>query len=512
MVIHQAKWVGAGTPPPDGQCSFLVADPDKGLLLLAVHPGGLAYDPHGDRWRSGTSAIPDPTTLLDTYAHGLGTLLGRQPSAPLTRPMVGWALVLPDAFVGSRGLAPQAPASRIIDRQGLDDIAARLDQLFSHWHERQPARGNASPRWWWRAMEELFVAPREVRVRLRDQIDADRADMLALSTQQTAVLEMLSRVRRLTVYGPAGTGKTVLALAKARSLAQRGQRVLLTCYNKALGHYLREETAQEPAITAMHFHELCCDFAGLTQEQRQPPTGAGAVNRFYDETLPNLLKHHAQLDGPQYDAVVVDEAQDFLPRWWDALDALCHDGDRAIRYLFYDDGQCLRTHKPPVPGAAEALVLRTNWRNTKTIHGWLGKTEPRVRATPCASPSGVPVQVERMAAGLEQVLRRVLRRLIDGGGLAPEDIVILTGRNPDRSAVAALAQPVGPAVISKDGGPGVVRLSSVYAFKGLEARVVILTELNQAKRSRALFYVGASRAMNHLIVLEDALPGPESQS
>lgn len=531
MVIHGASWVGSGSPAPDGACSFLVADPDRGLLLLDLYPAGLTYDPHGDRWRtprrSGTQSggpIEDPIDRLERHSVGLAAMLGRQPAAPLSRPLVGWAVVLPTAHIGSHGLAPQAPGARIIDRQGLDRLPARLNELFAHWQERRPAAGNASPRWWWRALEELFVAPRQARVRLRDRIEADRAEILSLSAQQTLVLEMLARVRRLTVYGPAGTGKTVLALTKARLLAARGQQVLLTCYNKALGHFLRDQTDDEPLITAVHFHELCWELGGLEAAGVKPPDGRER-QYFFDYRLPKELTTYAERHGPSFDAVVVDEAQDFLPHWWSALDTICWDGERAIRYLFYDDGQCLRDHHPNVPGADEALVLRTNWRNTQAIHAWLGRAEPRLRETLCAAPEGVPVEVERLrtssaaasastgdsSSAHGEVLRRLLHRLVDGDGLRPEDIVILTGRSPRKSKVAQLPQPVGPVVISVEGGPGVVRLSSVQAFKGLEAPVVILTELDgyPAARASALFYVGASRAMNHLIVLDDALPPHE---
>ncbi len=510
LVVHGARWVGPGEPSPDGQCSFLVADPERGALLLDVFDSGLSYDPHSDRWRTPAAGplADDPTTTLDRAAEGMATLLGHQPASPGSRPLVGWALVVPDAFVGERGLAAQAPGARIVDRVGLDALAARIDALFEHWRGCRPARGNASPRWWWRALEELFVAPREVRVRLRDRIDADRAEMLALSAQQTAVLELLARMRRVTVYGPAGTGKTVLALTKARMLARQGLRVLLTCYNKALGHYLRDETADEPLITALHFHELCWQLADLDARQVELPQGHAARRRFFDLDLPRELIAVAPrvVATSPFDAVVVDEAQDFLPVWWTALDAVCRDRARAIRYLFYDDGQCLRDHPAKVPGAEEAVQLQTNWRNTRAIHTWLGRAEPRVRDTPCASPQGVPVQVERATSDLAATLRRILHELIDRGGLRPEDIVILTGRSPAKSRVAALQQPVGPAVVSADGGPGVVRLSSVQAFKGLEAPVVILTELDHHPRALPLFYVGASRAMNHLIVLDDALP------
>ena len=68
--------------------------------------------------------------------------------------------------------------------------------------------------------------------------DDDR-ELLRLTEQQFAVLDRLRRQRRVSISGGAGTGKTVLALEKARRLAREGSGVLLTCFNRPLADNLR---------------------------------------------------------------------------------------------------------------------------------------------------------------------------------------------------------------------------------------------------------------------------------
>ena len=125
----------------------------------------------------------------------------------------------------------------------------------------------------------------------------------------------------------------------------------------------------------------------------------------------------------------------------------------------------------------------------------------------CIAPPGLPVEVEPTKPTLERALRRVLMRLCEQGGVRPDDIVVLTGRTPTRSELLALPQPVGPARLTAGDEPGCVRVRSIQAFKGLEAPVVILAELeaHSIERRHALYYAGASRAQHHLVVLDNAL-------
>lgn len=520
LVVHAAAWVGADFDdrPRDGRADFMIADPDRGILLLDVVEGGLAHDPHADSWSTGAGEPrTDPFASLEGAADSLLAHIDHAATALPSRPVIAYAAVTADIIAPRGGFSATAPRAVVLDRSDLDDLAPALDRLFDHWAARRPGAGNASSRWWLRIVEQLFVAPVRVRALLGSRLADDREAMLALDRQQIAVLEMLSRMRQVTVYGPAGTGKTVLAVAKARRLAEQGYRVLLTCYNRALGAHLKSICADQPRITALHFHELCYLLLNVPAKLTKATRTDREARFFFDEQLPaQLIAASSRLKG--YDAVVVDEGQDFRPSYWRALESISRGGDHAIRYIFYDNRQ--RLHKESdgpqfdVPGAEFAIVLRTNWRNTKHIHGHIGTFEPPFRDTPCAAPAGVPVQHNASDPSAAVVLRRTLSRLVREEGVRPDDIAILTGRGRLKSKLVKIGGDVPVGEMTDSDTAGKVRIGTIHAFKGLESPVVILAELDHLPPSerRRLHYVGASRAMSLLIVLSSAEVAPEAGS
>ena len=80
--------------------------------------------------------------------------------------------------------------------------------------------------------------------------------LINLTERQMLILDFLSNRRPAQRFkGCAGSGKTMLAMEKARRLASEGFDVLLTCYNAALATSLARHVPER--ITVMHFHGLC---------------------------------------------------------------------------------------------------------------------------------------------------------------------------------------------------------------------------------------------------------------
>jgi hypothetical protein len=513
-VVHGARWLGSarrGEPLPDGEAEFVIAQPDAGVLVLSLALGGLLCDPNGGRWSrldgDRHSGVSDPFDAARTAADALVATLAQHPGWPASRPVVAHGVLLPDAIAPTAGFAPHAPRALCLDRDDCQRLPDAVRDLLQRRRRDHPPTGNAPASQWWRAFDDLFAMPREARVRLQHRIAADQQQMGALAPQQLAVLDLTARVRRQAIAGAAGTGKTVLAVHKTRLLARQGQRVLLTCFNKALGHHLRAVLRDEPLVTAIHFHELCAERAGLLDVA--PPQLPALRDAWFDRGLAEALMQAAHRNGPWFDALVVDEAQDFLAPWWDALAATLHDPERCVRYLFFDDAQRLRPDAAPVAGADEALTLQTNWRNTGHVHAWLALLEPSLQEVRCAAPEGVPVDVEFARPDVGRALRRVLHKVVVDGGMAPEDVVVLTGRAPARSRIAELEHELLPFRVTQGEAAGAVRLRSVQAFKGMEVPVVVLAEIDggDAERRRRLRYVGGSRATNLLVLIVE--PGAD---
>ena len=88
---------------------------------------------------------------------------------------------------------------------------------------------------------------------------------------------------------------------------------------------------------------------------------------FWDEQLPEYLGQAVDRLGARFDALVVDEAQDFEESWWLPLQMLLRDPDQGVIYVFYDDNQAIYRRPGGLPDGLVSARLTENWRNTSPI-------------------------------------------------------------------------------------------------------------------------------------------------
>ena len=192
-----------------------------------------------------------------------------------------------------------------------------------------------------------------------------------LTGQQAMILGAISQLSRVEIRGGAGSGKTYLAVEQARRLAKDGKRVALVCYSHGLASYLERLTApwrrkEKPAYVG-EFHELGIQWGAAAGPDEKIRTQQ--ASQFWEHDLPRRMDQLAQQlpEGKRFDAIVVDEAQDFADEWWRPMLACLRDADESGIYVFSDEAQRVfdRQGSPPVP--LVPLILDTNLRNTKQI-------------------------------------------------------------------------------------------------------------------------------------------------
>src|SRR5690606_16331993 len=145
-----------------------------------------------------------------------------------------------------------APAAITIDQRGILAIEARIRAIYAY---HQSSAGHQGPTL--RGIQALsaFLAPKlELRSYLGLEFQSEADQIKQLTEEQFGVLDLLNRERRAVIYGCAGSGKTMLALEKARRLTQEGYAVLFTCYNARLADWLRTTPYAYEGITITHFH------------------------------------------------------------------------------------------------------------------------------------------------------------------------------------------------------------------------------------------------------------------
>lgn len=253
------------------------------------------------------------------------------------------------------------------------------------------------------ALRILLNSARRVDDRMNDQVAADMRHWLVepafsrdqrvplaqlLTPRQRALCINKERVRYRRVKGPAGSGKSLVLAGRAAELAMQGRRVLVVTFNITLINYLLDLAVQyaqsgvvRKQITALNFHHWCrrvAEMAGREHEYQALWSAVGDEDG--DKTLQTQMALKAAQwaadleDDDRWDAVLVDEGQDFLPAWWDAI----------------------RASLPP-DGSGEAMLVADRQQNVYGVKPW---TDIEMSGAGFKGPWGLLESSHRMSPSL----------------------------------------------------------------------------------------------------------------
>lgn len=526
VVFFQVGWIlrREEEQAKDGETDFLVCHPDHGYLCIEVKGGGVGFDATTGDWFSvdrhqQKHPINNPISQALKAKYSIRSKLNEHPrwrSLALGNVLRGHAVFFPDVGDANVLSRPNMPAALIGSACTLQAPKEWIDGAFTYWGNNA---GTLSPigRRGIEVIREVFaksfvVAPL-VSSRLADQEER----RLVLTKDQLRVLDFLRSHRRVAVSGGAGTGKTVLALEKARRLASEGFKTLLTCYNRQLADHLSSLFTGMINLDVMSFHQLCYRQVERANQTSGRDLVAEAKVTYpgkdlYDVQLPNAFAYSLEILPDRYDAIVCDEGQDFREEFWVPLELLLSDYERSPLYVFYDDNQNIYARAGTFPIRDEPFTLTTNCRNTAPIHLAAYR---HYRGVPVSPPDieGDEVQFDA-APGREAQASKINARIVDliaRQGVGAGDITVLIAdalrKSGYYSTLRRLSLP-RPATWLEEGvrGNNTVLLDTIQRFKGLESPVVILWALDtiDLDRSEELLYVGISRAKSLLVVVGTA--------
>ena len=189
------------------------------------------------------------------------------------------------------------------------------------------------------------------------RIHADR-----LTREQYRIINNLQHVRRVRISGSAGSGKTLVAAEKSIRLAASGAKVLFLCHNPLLAEYVQGLTRGSGVIVR--------DFVQWISELLSRDHSLGEEWTHYFEPLQNELDAARQrlvASDSRYDAIIVDEGQDFRSEWWQVVKAALCDKARSQFYIFHDNRQSLLAHRGFYPIEEPQIDLSRNCRNAGRI-------------------------------------------------------------------------------------------------------------------------------------------------
>ena len=143
--------------------------------------------------------------------------------------------MFPDTVVEG-DLGPDIPRPVILDSDDLADMQSSVERIFDYRRLNRPLPESAA-RAFVDALHERFPPASTLAFLFRFEDE----EFLRLTDEQLTLLDSLAAHKRAAIEGAAGTGKTVLAMEKARRLATTGDRVLLLCFNIPLAIHLRRQ-------------------------------------------------------------------------------------------------------------------------------------------------------------------------------------------------------------------------------------------------------------------------------
>ncbi|CCG04351.1 nuclease-related domain-containing DEAD/DEAH box helicase [Blastococcus saxobsidens] len=481
----------------DREADVVVAWPGVGVAVVEVKGGSVSLQ-RGE-WRQGgdgTDRVIHPVDQAVSCKYLLCDYLAEHPRWSAGRPRTAHLVALPATTLASDFMAPGLARWMAIDTTDIPHAAARIRAALDKVRD-EPDPPSAEDV---EALVDCLAGTAIPQQHLLAQLAEREAACDLLTRDQAKVLDLLASFPRVEIRGGAGSGKTWLAVEKARRLAADGQRVAIMCYSRGLAEFLkrRVETLpkrQRPGYVGT-FHNLGIGW-GVAP-------GSDDDSRYWEEFLPAaMVSLAAELpEGERFDAIVIDEGQDFAQSWWDAVLAALRDPDAGSLYVFSDEGQRIfaRQGRPTVD--LMPIPLNENLRNTKQIAGTFSSLAPeqmRIRGS-----SGVPVRfIQCSSEDAVEAADDVADALL-GDGWPPESVALLTThqRHPVQRERQEDGQDAYWETFWQDDE---VFYGHVLGFKGLERPAVVLAVngFRDEARAKEMLYVALSRARDLLVVCGD---------
>lgn len=344
-ILHSLG-LSSGLTGHHGEIDFLAVIPGRGLLCLEVKGGGVSCvdgrwwttDRGGRRHELRRSPVEQAKQGIWKLRTALENRFGR--NSPEACSPIGWLLVLPD--IPCLPPSPEFTRPEVLDMHDLHgQIAVRMEAAPSLSADAG-GRGRTPPGTAVADRIVQFLRPSFERIpTLAGQMWHSERKLIELTEEQYAALDATFENRMCAILGPAGTGKTMIAIEAARREAAAGRRSVVGCYNRYLGRWLAaasRSAAPDGAIlgTSLHSHLreriLASSIAAEFQHQEKRPSSG-----FFREDYFEFAALAIEELGDRFDAVILDEVQDFDARALRKLVDAWTSGNTEARVLLLGD-------------------------------------------------------------------------------------------------------------------------------------------------------------------------------
>jgi len=490
------------------EIDFIICKPNEAILCLEVKGGIINYDGSNGNWFQNSKPLKNGPDIQATSASH--NLINRFRNLSRDVP-IGWAVCFPDCEVPDDVALPVSlDSNRIIDQKSLLFIDHALESIFDFIKSQYPERTGCRHYVYNEFKNDLLRGLGLVQ-RLSTRFKHEEERFIELFDSQLNVFKQVSENERILVEGPAGSGKTIVAKELVKELACEDQNVLLLCYNRTLANKLSYDTGirKNDQITSGSFHSFT---KRLVEEhdnewwEKQNTKG----ELFWELELPAKLEeilNKNQDELTRYDALVIDEGQDFKEFWFELLFRLVDENGKKV--IFLDRVQDIFNRNVTIPEVSQFVkfTLPENCRNTKKIVQYLEQTinEPiKVRNVP--NGDEVELYSAKNSIDLQTKLVNAIKDLTSNHGIENDQILVLINSDKSSSSISNLKK-IGKfdvkALDNKARTPrNSIAYSTINTFKGLEWDIVFVidTHLIESDKIKPMLYTQASRARHKLYI------------
>ena len=519
-IFHSFHWMGDGRKGTvvEGECDFVLLDPENGLLFVEVKGGALDFDPERMVWTrttpSGDKRLlgKDPFEQVRKSMHEIvDRIAAVMPGAKRALPFTyGFAVAFPDCrYSGS--LPASIVPDQLLDAAKCSSMSESVERVFNRFRISQ--QGTLTSQDVQSVHDALFPRYAIVPVVWR-KVEDQEARLNRLTNEQQRLLDFLGDHNVAAIKGVAGSGKTILALAKAQESARKGLRTLFLCYNRPLKDWVLQALpdSSSDGLVIDTYHGLVVDLCRKAKVPFRALDGeSDAV--FWRDLAPEKLIEACSLLGDElkFDAVVVDEGQDFHDLWWTSLeDVFRNPSDKACYYVFFDPNQNLYVQSPSIPGElGPPFQLPVNCRNTVRIAEHCASLVKQLNKVKDGAPTGdAPefLSAPTVREAFQLAGKRVREWCMPGaGGLKASQVAVLVPSGSDKDWSAIFKTVTATSDFDKWRADKGVLIAPWRRFKGLEADAIVIVEESAQSdhpHDRANRYVARSRAKHLLTVIQ----------
>ena len=355
-----------------------------------------------------------------------------------------------------------------------------------------------------------------------------------LNKDQDEALALPLEGQHLIVGGP-GTGKSVVALLRARRLAQDDRAYRTLVYNHLLDHSNRHLFGSEQTFSAKTWDSW---FRSIFQYffdtvPTREPEHAGGYRPIDWEAVEQLVQQDFSNKMLSEKYLVIDEGQDMPPAFYRTLTQIGFENF----YVAADQNQPMHPDKCSSRQEIEnilaidcddTLSLKINYRNTRPIallaqHFYPADPASPKPDLPSASPSAVPPELWTYGHTDTRTFAELADRILQMSDRNPRRLIgIITPNNKVRSKFNDCLARANPKLDNgkppiqtfvsgqrqlPNFGQGGIMIINAQSCKGLEFDTAILADIDQHQPKRDLyalkarFYVMVARAREHVILL-----------